>query len=221
MRKGLVRCGVATLAGLVWATAGAGSAWAARSVRFGANLNVAPLANAPSCGALGQPSCLGYSLIPTSYAPVRGGTVTLIRVRTANVPQGPMRVVLLRSYYWNVPGTTGEQACCFVKAYGRVFTPRPGAITAVKTRLPMIEQPVPPSGDYRTVAAADFIALEVLNSSTPVPLGYFPGSYDIAQYYAPAPNPKASPPGSALSGSIGAGSSQYELLLNAQITPVG
>jgi hypothetical protein len=195
----------------------------AGAVTFGADLSQPVVANAPTCAVFGQPSCMGYNVVPTSYAPT-SGTVTSVRVKTAAVTQGPMQVLVLRSYYQNNPNSPGtpNYFCCFLQSYGPTFTPTAGATTTVATSLGMVEQPVPPPGDYNTVAAGDFLALSILNNTTPVPLGLDPNGNGLAVYYSPAPNQSTQPAPSSngIPGGQGAGSSGYFLMMNADLEPL-
>ncbi len=141
------------------------------STTFGANLNV-PVDETFTCGsAFGTSSCLAYSVNPSSYAPA-SGTVTTVRVKTGNFAQGPMQVDVLRSYYQNNLSDPGHPNyfCCFLQEYGPTFTPASNAVTAVKTMLGMVEDPVPPSTDGNTVAKDDFPSLSVQEGNVPIPL---------------------------------------------------
>ncbi len=60
--------------------------------------------------------------------------------------------------------------------------------------LGMVEEPAPPASDFNTVAKDDFLALSILNSTTPVPLGQTSGGQGLAFYYAPAPQAPNKPP---------------------------
>lgn len=191
---------------------------AAHATTFGADLSQTPI-DQPSavCSSLGENSCLAFPTVPSTYAP-SSGTVTAVRVRTNSEPQGPMQIVVLRSYYRNNLASPGEPyfSCCFVQAYGPTFTPKPGAITTVPADLEMIEQPTPPSNDGTTVAAGDFLALSILSPSTQVPEAAAQNA--LTGYYAPAPSPANSYP-AGLTGGRGSAFG-YALLLNADLTPV-
>jgi hypothetical protein len=219
-RRRQVLCGL--LASVIVAFGAA--AVPAGAVTFGADLSQPAVSNTPTCAVFGQSSCMGFNVVPTSYAPT-SGTVTAVRVKTAAVAQGPMQILVLRSYYQNNPNSPGtpNYFCCFLQSYGPTFTPAPGTTTTVPTSLGMVEQPVPPPGDYNTVAAGDFLALSVLNSTTQVPLGADSSGNGLASYYSPAPDQATQPAPSSngLPGGQGAGSIGYYLLMNADLEPLG
>jgi len=116
--------------------AGAGAA------TFGSDLSLPVTNTTLTCNnafpfAANAGSCLAYAVVPSSYAPM-SGAVTAVRVKTADVPQGPMQVVVLRSLYQNNlqnPGTPNF-FCCFLEEYGPTFTPARNAVTTVQKRLP-------------------------------------------------------------------------------------
>jgi hypothetical protein len=142
----------------------------------------------------GQPSCTFYSSAPgpSFYAPA-SGTVTTVRVKTGPTT-GPMQVVVLYSLYQNNVNDPGHPyyACCWVAQYGPAFTPAANAITPVATSLSMVEQPTPPPNDGTTNAEGDFLAISVLNSSTPIPATSDNSSFFTG--FAPAPNAGSAPP---------------------------
>ena len=181
---------------------------AADARKFGSNLR-ASANNRTACGPrFGQSSCLAYGLSPGFYAPFTG-VLKSVRVKTGNVAQGPMQIVILRSYYQNNPGDPGhpQLICCFVQRYGPVFTPRAGRITKVKTTIGMVEQPTPSPGDGNTIVKDDFLTLSVLRGDVPPPLHVDPsGNTGYTGFLAPAPrrgNPPA-PSQDAVSGGQGA-----------------
>ena len=59
--------------------------------------------------------------------------MSAVRVKTGNAPQGPMQVVVLRSFYQNNLQDPGHPNffCCFLQEYGPTFTPAPNAVTTV------------------------------------------------------------------------------------------
>jgi hypothetical protein len=203
---------------LVLALCAAASASAAT---FGADLS-APADNTATCGQVffGAGSCVFFSGAPgpSFYAPA-SGTVTAVRVKTANVPQAPMQIVVLRSLYQNKAGDPGHPyfACCFVERYGPTFTPGAGTVTTVPASLPMVEDPTPPPDDTTTNARGDFLALSVLAPNVPIPLtsagsGSYVGS-------APAPDPGSTPAPSPnpYSGQVSTSGFGGHLLVNADI----
>jgi hypothetical protein len=193
--------------------------------RFGSNLNKSANNHATCANgfpfAQGATSCLAYGVVPSGYAPV-SGVVTRVRVKTGNVRQGRMQVLVLRSYYQNNLQDPGHPNffCCFLQRYGPVFTPRAGAVSTVKTAIGMVEDPTPPADDGNTVAKGDFLALSVLGPNIALPL-HRGGSSGYTGFYAPAPRrgdtPAPSPNG--LPGGQGAFTG-FTLLLQAEIDPV-
>src|SRR4051794_13606925 len=120
----------------------------AAAKKFGSNLRQSANNRATCAQSFAQSSCMAYGLTPSGYAPFTG-VLQSVRVKTGNVRQGPMQIVILRSYYQNNPGDPGHPnyICCFVQRYGPVFTPRAGGITKVNTTIGMVEQPTPPPDD--------------------------------------------------------------------------
>ncbi len=173
---------------------------------------------APNAG-----SCLAYSVVPSSYAPM-SGVVTAVRVKTADVPQGPMQVVVLRSFYQNNlqnPGTPNF-FCCFLEKYGPTFTPARNAVTTVPAALGMLEDPTPAASDGNTVARGDFLALSVLSGTVPLPLNVNAAGSGYTGFYAPAPLAPSTPPApspNAITGGQGAFPG-YTVMLSADIDPV-
>jgi hypothetical protein len=134
-----------------------------------------------------QLSTDGTNIVPTGY-----GVITKIRVKTANVSQGPMQVVAFRSIRQsNSPGFPG---CCWPQYATPRFVPSPGGVTEINTNLPvmnstLLEQYVgsgdisydsgtdaPPWDGVREVPAGsqgienfDQIGLTVLDGTTPIP----------------------------------------------------
>jgi hypothetical protein len=165
----------------------------AAAVTFGADLTL-PANNTGTCALMSAPSCtfLSGAPGPSFYAPLTG-TVTAVRVKTGEFPQGPMQLLVMRSLYQNHAGDPGHPyfACCFVERYGPIFTPAPNAVTVVETALPMIEDPIPPPEDTVTNARGDFLALSVLAPDVPVPASYDGGS--VFSGFAPAPDPQTTP----------------------------
>ena len=163
------------------------SAAAAGALTFGSDLDQAP--NAPlSCGEgvlnqfLGSfspfgpfnGSCTWSSVVVGSSvesltAPA-SGTVTAVHVRVG-ASTGPMQIDVIRFLFRQTGDPAKpELACCFVQAYGPVFTPAPNAITTVETNLPMRVDPTPAPADTSTIAATDQLALSSLDPSVQVPL---------------------------------------------------
>jgi hypothetical protein len=184
--------------GLALAVLSASPAGAATTT-FGADL-VGPADNTPTCATVnwypagGQPSCTFYSSAPgpSFYAPA-SATVTTVRVKTGP-STGPMQVVVMYSLYQNNVSDPGHPyyACCWVAQYGPTFTPAATAVTPIATSLSMVEQPTPPPNDGTTNAEGDFLAISVLNSSTPIPATSDSNSFFTG--FAPAPNPSSAPP---------------------------
>jgi hypothetical protein len=117
----------------------------ATALTFGADL-AGPVDFTGTCGQLFSDSCTTFSGSTTlSYYAPASGTVTAVRVKTGNVAQGPMQIVVMSSLYQNHAGDPGHPyfACCFVAAYGPVFTPAPNSVTTIPTTLPMVEEPTP------------------------------------------------------------------------------
>jgi hypothetical protein len=207
------------LAALLAAPAGAGAA------TFGADLSP-PVTSTATCGngfpfAPNVTSCLGYSVTPTSYAPT-SGIVSAVRVKTGDFPQGPMQVVVLRSYYQNNLQDPGHPNffCCFLQEYGPTFTPARNAITTVPATLGMVEDPTPASNDGNTVAKGDFLALSVLAGNVPVPLAQTGAGF--SGFYAPAPLAPSNPPAPSPNGLAGGQGSAtgLMLMLSADIDPL-
>ncbi len=171
---------------------------------------------------VGNRSCMwtGSSAAQTLYAP-SSGTVTAVRVKVGAV-SGPMQIVVIRTLYKNTfePGKP-ELACCVIEHYGPTFTPQANAVSTVSTSLSMVEESTPSPTDTTTVAAADLLALEVLEPNVPVPaytatggaseaaipdFAWFPAP---SQAGAPAPSPNVVNPNGDFSG--------YQLLMNAEM----
>ena len=191
----LALCPLALLA------AAPGSAGAAT---FGADLSQ-PVTSTATCGngfpfAPNVTSCLGYAVTPTSYAPM-SGIVSAVRVKTGDFPQGPMQIVVLRSYYQNNLQDPGHPNffCCFLQEYGPTFTPARNAVTTVPATLGMVEDPTPAASDGNTVAKGDFLGLSVLAGNVPVPLAQT--SAGFSGFYAPAPLAPATRPRPVRTGS--------------------
>lgn len=189
---------------------------------FGADLTPAVTSQSTCSNSFAANSCLAYSVVPTSYAPA-SGVVSTVRVKTGDFAQGPMQVVVLRSYYQNNPSNPGHPNyyCCFLQEYGPTFTPNRNAVTTVPVTLGMVEDPTPAASDGNTVAKGDFLALSVLDGTVPIPLS--PSSNGLAGYYAPAPqspNQPSAPSANALTGGQGAFPGRT-LMLNADLDPIG
>jgi hypothetical protein len=137
--------------------------------------------------AVRQFSTDGTNIVPRGF-----GVITKIRVKTANVPQGPMQVVAFRSIRQS--NSTGFPGCCWPQYATATFTPAPGGVTEINTALPVMNatllQQYVNSGDFsfdpgpdappwvgaREVPAGtqgienfDQIGLTVLDASTPIP----------------------------------------------------
>ncbi len=198
---------------------------AAGAATFGADLSP-PVTSTATCGngfpfAPNVTSCLGYSVTPTSYAPM-SGIVSAVRVKTGDFAQGPMQVVVLRSYYQNNLQDPGHPNffCCFLQEYGPTFTPARNAITTVPATLGMVEDPTPAAGDGNTVAKGDFLGLSVLAGNVPVPLAQT--SAGFSGFYAPAPLAPSNPPAPSPNGLAGGQGSAagLMLMLSADIDPI-
>lgn len=211
---------------------------------FGTNLSQP--ANAPlSCGqgvltqaAPGGPafifgpfggSCTWSSVVVGSAAESLTapgtGTVTAVRVKTG-ATTGPMQIDVVR-FLFRQTGNTGspELACCFVEAYGPVFTPAANAITTVPTSLPVVVEPTPPPEDTHTVAATDQLTLSSLDPAVQVPLfATNNGGNDLsvlsyAWYPAPTEATVPAPSPNPIGGF--ADLSGFKVLMNADFTPAG
>lgn len=118
----------------------------------------------------GSTSCtyLGVSAGPVANQPVLQpsgpGTITGATIRVGAVT-GPMRFVRMRLLYQNGFGP----ACCSAEQYGDVFTPSANADTTVPLSFAITFERAPPPTDTTTVVAQDYIALEVLAPSVPIP----------------------------------------------------
>jgi hypothetical protein len=96
--------------------------------------------------------------------PPRAGRVTSATLRAGPVT-GPMRFVRMRVLFQHGLGA----ACCAVEQYGEVFVPAPNADTTVPLSFPITVEPLPAQGDLDTIAANDWIGLEVLAPDVPIP----------------------------------------------------
>ncbi len=174
------------LAAILALGCGFGSSGSAGAVTFGSNLELPD--NAPlSCseGVLNQflgqfiygpfgGTCMWSSVVVGSPAESltapESGTVTAVRVRMG-ATTGPMQVNVVRFLFRQTGNpATPELACCFVEAYGPVFTPAADAITTVQTNLPVKVEPTPAPADTTTIAATDQLALSSLDPNVQVPL---------------------------------------------------
>lgn len=193
----------------------------AGAVTFGADLSQ-PVATTATCAnSFGASSCLGYAVTPTSYAPA-SGVVTAIRVKTGDAPQGPMQVVVLRSFYQNNLQDPGHPNffCCFLQEYGPTFTPARNAVTTVPVALGMVEDATPAADDGNTVARGDFLGLSVLDANAPIPVAQTSAGY--TGFYAPAPQAPGNPPAPSpnpLAGGVGAYPG-FMLMLSADLDPL-
>jgi hypothetical protein len=195
----------------------------AEARRFGSGLRKSANNNRTCGQSFFQSTCLAYGVIPSGYAPF-SGVLTSVRVKTGPFQQGPMQIVILRSYRQNNPSDPGHPgfACCFVQRYGPVFTPRANGITRVKTTIGMVEDPPAASDDPNTVVKGDFLTLSVLRGNVPPPLHVDPsGNSGYTGFLAPAPrrgNPPAPSP-NPVGGGQGAYPG-YTLLVQGDIDPV-
>lgn len=219
---------------------GAGDAGAA-TVTFGSDLNQP--ANAPlSCqqGVLNQflgqfligpfgGSCMWSSVVPGSAAESltapASGTVTTVRVKMGPTT-GPMQIDVVRFLFRQTGNpATPELACCFVEAYGPVFTPTANAVTTVQTNLPVKVEPTPPPNDTTTVAATDQLALASLDPTVQVPLyATNNGANDLsvlsyAWYPAPTPGSVSAPSPNPIGGF--ADLSGFKVLMSADLDTGG
>jgi len=197
----------------------------ASATKFGSNLKGSANNRSTCAQSFNQNSCLSYGSIPSGYAPF-SGVLTSVRVKTGNVRQGPMQIVILRSYRQNNPSDPGHPgyACCFVQRYGPVFTPRRNGITRVKTTIGMKEDPPASSDDPNTLIRGDFLTLSVLRGDVPPPLHVdrTGNGAGYTGFLAPAPrngNPPAPSP-NPVGGGEGAYSG-YTLLMQGDIDPAG
>ncbi len=192
----------------------------AAAVTFGSNLEQP--ANAPlSCdkGVLNQflgsfifgpfgGTCMWTSVVvgsaSESLTAPESGTVTAVRVKMG-ATTGPMQINVVRFLFRQTGDPAKpELACCFVEAYGPVFTPAANAITTVQTDLPVKVEPTPPPADTTTIAATDQLALSSLDPTVQVPLfatkngendlsvlsyAWYPAPTAATGVPAPSPNP--------------------------------
>jgi hypothetical protein len=214
---------------------------AAGALTFGSDLSQAP--NAPlSCGEgvlnqfLGQfiigpfnGSCTWSSVVVGSSAESltapASGTVTAVHVR-AGASTGPMQVDVIRFLFRQTgEAAKPELACCFVQAYGPVFTPTANAITTIQTNLPVKVDPTPAPADTSTIAATDQLALSSLDPSVQVPLfATAGGASDLkvlsyAWYPAPSSAAVAAPSPNPIGGF--ADLSGFKVLMSADLDTGG
>jgi hypothetical protein len=207
---------------------------------FGTDLNQA--ANAPlACGkgVLNQTllvffppfgdNCMWSSVVvgSTSESLTAPGTGTVTTVRVKMGPNtGQMQINVVR-FLFRQTGDPGkpELACCFVQAYGPVFTAPANTITTVPTNLPVTVEPTPPPEDTHTIAATDQLALSSLEPGVQVPLfATNNGSNDLSVLsYAWYPAPTAATCPSCTSNPIPgfADLTGFKVLMNADFTPAG
>jgi hypothetical protein len=220
--------------------AGPGAAGAA-TVTFGTNLTQP--ANAPlACGqgVLNQfllqfivgpfnGNCMWSSVVVGSAAESltapASGTVTTVRVRMG-ASTGPMQVNVVRFLFRQTGDPAKpELACCFLEAYGPVFTPTANAITTVATNLPVTVGATPPPNDTATIAATDQLALSSLDPSVQVPLfATKNGENDLSVLsYAWYPAPSAPGVPAPSPNPIGgfADMSGFKVLMNADLDTGG
>ncbi len=229
------------VAGVVAAGFGSGAEQAG-ALTFGTDLNQAP--NAPlSCGQgvlnqfLGQFSpfgpfngtCTWSSVVVGSAAESltapASGTVTAVHVR-AGATTGPMQIDVIRFLFRQTGDPAKpELACCFVQAYGPVFTPTPNAITTVQTSLPVKVDPTPSPADTSTIAATDQLALSSLDPTVQVPLFATAGGaadLNVLSYaWYPAPTSPAVPAPSPNPIAGFADLSGFKVLMNADLDTGG
>ena len=211
------------------------------AVTFGTNLEQP--ANAPlSCtqgvfnqflreflyGPLGE-SCMWTSVVTgnaaESLTAPGTGTVTAVRVKMGP-NTGPMQINVIRFLFRQTGDVAHpELACCFVQAYGPVFTPAANAITTVPTNLAVKVDPTPPPNDTTTIADTDQLTLSSLDPSVQVPLfATNGGSNDLSVLsYAWYPAPTAPGVPAPSPNPIGgfADMSGFKVLMNADFTAAG
>ena len=213
----------------------------AATVTFGSDLGQP--ANAPlSCsyGVLNQflgqfligpfnGDCMWTSVVVGSTAESltapASGTVTAVRVRTG-ASTGPMQVDVVRFLFRQTGNPASpEVACCFMQAYGPVFTPPPNSVTTIPTNLAVKVEATPPPNDTTTVAATDQLALTSLEPGVQVPLfATRNGGADLSVLsYAwyPAPTPPAVPAPSPNPIGGFADLSGFKVLMNADLNTGG
>jgi hypothetical protein len=213
----------------------------AATVSFGTNLEQP--ANAPlSCseGVLNQflgkfiigpfgGSCMWTSVVvgssSESLTAPASGTVTAVRVKMGP-STGPMQITVVRFLFRQTGNpATPELACCFVEAYGPVFTPTANAVTTVATDLPVKVEPTPPPDDTTTIAATDQLALSSLDPNVQVPLfATKNGENDLsvlsyAWYPAPTTGTVPAPSPNPIGGS--ADLSGFKVLMSADLDTGG
>ncbi len=209
----------------------------AATITFGTDLGQP--ANAPlSCseGVLNQflgqfligpfnGNCMWSSVVVGSTAESltapASGTVTAVRVR-AGASTGPMQVNVVRFLFRQTGNpATPELACCFVQAYGPVFTPAPNSVTTIPTNLPVKVEATPPPNDTTTVAATDQLALTSLEPGVQVPLFATKngaGDLSVLSYaWYPAPTSPAVPAPSPNPIGGFADLSGFKVLMNADL----
>jgi hypothetical protein len=236
-KRGRGICALVTTLALTCAAVPAG----ASVITFGTNLEQP--ANAPlSCGEgvlnqfLGKflygpfgGTCMWSSVVVGSAAESltapASGTVTAVRVKMGPTT-GPMQIDVVRFLFRQTGNpATPELACCFVQAYGPVFTPAANSITTVPTDLPVKVEPTPAPADTTTIAATDQLALSSLDPNVQVPLfATKNGENDLsvlsyAWYPAPAapgvPAPSSNPIGGL------ADMSGFKVLMSADLDTGG
>ena len=213
----------------------------AGAATFGTNLEQP--ANAPlSCtqGVLNQfllnflygpfgGSCMWTSVVTgnaaESLTAPGTGTVTAVRVKMgANT--GPMQINVIRFLFRQ----TGDVAhpeldCCFVQAYGPVFTPAANAITTVPTNLAVKVDPTPPPNDTTTIADTDQLTLSSLDPNVQVPLFATNGGQNdlsvLSYAWYPAPTAPGVPAPSPNPIGGFADMSGFKVLMNADFTAAG
>lgn len=143
------------------------------------------------------------------------GTITAARIKIGSIT-GPMRINVVRTLFQQT-GNTGSPASStpFLQQYGPTFTPQPNAVTTVPLDLKVGAQATPDPTDTSTVAGTDWLAIEVLSPTTPVPLVAYPNGTFFAAFPGPtaASVPAPSPNPLPNYGQLG-----YVVAMNADLT---
>lgn len=150
-------------------------------------------------------------------APVTG-TVTAVRVKIGAIT-GKMRVNVVRFLFQQTGDAAHPlSAGPFLEAYGPEFTPAANAVTTVPTSLPVTADATPDPADTKTIAAYDYLALEVEAPDVPVPVFASAGALTYRMYPGPTLAGVQAPSPNAIPNWTGTGAG---VLMNADMTPAG
>ncbi len=174
--------------------------------------NILPSTSTGSC----QFTASGFAGGTTfGLAAPANGTATAARIKVG-ATTGPMRINVVRTLFQQTGNAASPlPSTPFLQAYGPTFTPAANAITTVPLNLPMQAQPTPAVSDTTTVAGTDWLALEILSPSVPVPLVPSAGAVFFAAFPGPTASNVPAPSATPLPnyGQIG-----YVLAMNADLT---